>query len=100
MGDYTSLVGNGMEKRADELLKRVYSTNQKLYNRCLKQERNIKAQKNDARLRSDARQVNISKQAANRTGVDYAREQTKNTAFKKTATQVTRDAIDGIKDAK
>ena len=38
--------------------------------------------------------------AQNRTGVDYAREQTKNTAFKKTATQVTRDAIDGIKDAK
>ena len=97
---FSSLVGNGMEKRADELLKRVHSTNQSLYNKCLKQERNIKAQKNDARLRSDARQVNISKQAANRAGADYAREQTKNAAVKNTATQATRDIIDGIKDTK
>ena len=88
---FSSIMEFGLDKRGNELLEKIKLTDQTLYNRCLKQERNIRAQKNDARLRSDARQVSIAKTTANNAKGEYARHYTKNAGHSKSAAATVRE---------
>ena len=91
---FSSIMEFGLDKRGNELLEKIKSTDQTLYKRCLKQERNIMAQKNDARLRSDARQVSIAKKTASNAKEAYARYYTKNAGYSKSTTATLRELMD------
>ena len=57
----STLLDKGMEKRANELLSGLESSNKKLYTALNKLKRNQKAGKSEARLKSDVSRVKIAK---------------------------------------
>ena len=58
---FSTLLDKGMEKRANELLSGLESSNKKLYTALNKLKRNQKAGKSEARLKSDVSRVKIAK---------------------------------------
>ncbi len=95
---FSTLVGNGMGKKADELLQKVQSSNEKLYNKCMTKLRHIKAQKDDLRLQRDSHKIKIAKQTVIKSSIEYVEEETKNNAATGAATTITRTTVDYLKD--
>ena len=60
-----TLVDNGLNSRADELIDMIGKSDKLLANSLTKQKRNIEAQKNSVRLERDATQVKIHKKNRN-----------------------------------
>lgn len=73
----TSLVGNKMGKRADELLESLKNKNATLYNRLAKLKRNLDAGKNASRINSDAHKVDVARSESMKATGAYVKEATK-----------------------
>ena len=72
-----TLVNNGLNSRADDLIAGIEKNNTVLASRLTKQKRNIEAQKNSVRLKRDDNQVKISRKNRNSAIREYQINQIK-----------------------
>ncbi len=77
---FSTLVVKGMNKKADELLTSLKENDNKVYNKCIKLQRDMNEGKNDVRIQRDENQVRIAKQNSKNANVKYAKYQVKNNA--------------------
>ncbi len=70
---------------------KVQESNEHLYNKCLKQKRNIAEGKNGARLNQDSNQVGIARDNANASSEKYALEKTKVNAVSSANKKITNE---------
>ena len=88
---FSTLLANGMSKKANELLQSVKDSNKRLYNALAKLERNSKAGKNEVRIQRDSNKV-IARNRANSNAVAYGTEKTKQKAISNGVTETIREA--------
>jgi hypothetical protein len=93
---FSTLLSNGMGKRAGELLESLKDSNKQLYSSLNKLQRNIEAGKSDARIKSDTHKVEIAKTNANSSAVDYAAETTKINAISTGVTEIGKEVKEKI----
>ena len=92
----STLVNNGLNSRADELIDMIGKSDKLLANSLTKQKRNIEAQKNSVRLERDATQVGIRKKNRD----NQIREYQRNRAYFEINDKIVDDGYDELfKDA-
>ena len=84
----STLVNNGLNSRADELIDAIGKSDKLLANSLTKQKRNIEAQKNSVRLERDATQVGIRKKNRDSQIRAYQRNKACSNVNKKIVTEV------------
>ena len=89
----STLVNNGLNSRADELIDAIGKSDKLLANSLTKQKRNIEAQKNSVRLERDATQVGIRKKNRDSQIRAYQRNKACSNVNKKIVKEVYYDSI-------
>ncbi len=74
---FSTLLSNGLGKKADELLESLKNSNKTLYAKLNKLQNNILKEKNEARIKSDTNKVKIATENSNNKALSYVKEKSK-----------------------